>query len=86
MPLNAHSRPKIIDLRDQDQDDDDDGPIRDFEIGDPVEIWVSGERGTIVGRGEWLDRDVTYTVRYDSNGVAVEKEWAGSALALINLH
>ncbi len=82
MALNSYGKPLIIDLTDEDQDDFDGF---DFVVGDEVQIIVSGEVGVIIGRSEWMDRADTYTVRYESAGVAVEREWAGNALKLRNL-
>lgn len=53
----------------------------EFNLGDEVEIIVSGEIGVVVGRAEYLNSADAYYVRYQaSNGRAVESWWAGDAL------
>ena len=47
-----------------------------FEIGDDVNITVSGENGKVIGRAEYEDEPPSYLVHYKSaDGRAVQKWW-----------
>ena len=52
-----------------------------FELGQQVQIEVSGEQGEVIARVEYKDAHPAYTVRYKSaDGRAVEAWWNESAL------
>ena len=52
-----------------------------FELSQEAEILVSGEKGQIIARAEYLDSAPQYLLRY-KNGqrVAIESWWSESAL------
>lgn len=53
----------------------------EFKFLAEVVITVSGERGTVIGRAEYVSMDDQYLVRYCSaDGRAVEAWWPESAL------
>lgn len=52
-----------------------------FDLGDPVAIMVSTERGEVIARAEYLESDPQYLVRYKAaDGRACEAWWAERAL------
>ncbi len=52
-----------------------------FDLGAKVKL-LSGERGTIIGRGEYVNSEDTYFVRYvAADGRLVEAWWQESAIA-----
>ena len=52
-----------------------------YEIGQTVEIAVSGENGEVLGRAEYSTTENSYYVRYKSaDGRAVQGWWEESAL------
>jgi len=55
-----------------------------FGFGQAVVIAVSGEKGTIQGRTEYMESANQYSVRYKAgDGRAVEAWWEESALAAV---
>lgn len=53
-----------------------------FQLNDTVEITVSGERGTVIGRAEYTACENAYFLRMrGADGRAVEAWWSESALA-----
>lgn len=53
----------------------------EFELGQPVEIANSGERGVVIGRSEYVSSENLYSIRYlAADGRAVEAWWGESAL------
>jgi hypothetical protein len=54
-----------------------------FALNDQVEIAVSGETGTVLGRAEYTISENNYYIRYRStDGRAIENWWCESALQL----
>lgn len=52
-----------------------------FELGQQVEIKVSGESGEVIGRAEYADSENSYFLRYkDAQGMAREEWWREGAL------
>lgn len=52
-----------------------------FNLGQEVVIQVSGERGQVIGRAEYLNSENQYWVRYKrADGTATEAWWHESAL------
>ena len=52
-----------------------------FELGQQVEIKVSGESGEVIGRAEYADSENSYFLRYkDAQGMAREAWWPEGAL------
>jgi len=52
-----------------------------FDLGAEVVITVSGEKGTVIGRGDYLNSENCYYVRYkNADGRATEAWWGESAL------
>lgn len=55
----------------------------EFEIGSIVTIGVSGERGDVIGRAEYVYAGNSYLIRYKSaDGRAVEIWWDEGALTI----
>lgn len=53
----------------------------EFSIGENVEIEVSGEKGVIIGRAEYLSSENQYYIRYKAaDGRATESWWNADAL------
>jgi hypothetical protein len=52
-----------------------------FALGEPVAISVSGERGKVIARAEYLNADNQYLVHYQAaDGRAVEAWWSEEAI------
>lgn len=52
-----------------------------FELGQIVTVAVSGEKGNVIGRAEYLHDENRYLVRYKAaDGKAAEEWWNQSAL------
>lgn len=52
-----------------------------FHLKETVAIAVSGERGEVIARAEYVGQETKYLVRYKrADGVATEAWWASSAL------
>lgn len=51
-----------------------------FELGDDVEILVSGDEARVIGCAYFESRDDEYLLRYTENGVPVERWWTVDAL------
>lgn len=52
-----------------------------FDMKEALQIEASGERGTVVGRAEYVTAENQYYLRYKSaDGRAVEGWWGESAL------
>lgn len=47
----------------------------DFKLGDDVEIVVSGERGTVIGRAHYTNSNPTYLVRYKAGDGRMVECW-----------
>jgi len=57
------------------------GPTFKFQLGEGVVIVVSGERGNVIARAEYLNCDPQYLVRYKAgDGRAIESWWSEDAL------
>jgi hypothetical protein len=55
-----------------------------FDLSQSVEIAVSGERGTVTGRAEYIGSQPAYYVRYkDADGKAQECWWTEDALRTV---
>ena len=55
--------------------------IFQFELGQTVDISVSGESGKVIGRADYLHAEPAYYVRYkSSDGRAVEDWWTQQSL------
>lgn len=53
-----------------------------FNLGENVEIIVSGEKGVVIGRAEFINSSNSYQVRYSGgDGRAVEHWWSEDALS-----
>jgi hypothetical protein len=53
-----------------------------FGLGARVRLAMSGEQGMVIGRGEYLDSNPQYFVRYlAADGRQVEAWWSGDAIA-----
>ena len=53
-----------------------------LDIGTPVEITVSGEKGEIIGRAQFASSKDQYFLRYKAgDGRAVESWWEESAIS-----
>lgn len=53
-----------------------------FTLGVQVELTLSHEEGTIIGRAHYLDSENSYLVRYvNGNGCQIEAWWGESALS-----
>lgn len=56
-------------------------PIFKFDMGALMEIIVSGERGTVIGRVEYHNMEPSYQLRYKrADGSASESWWDESAI------
>jgi len=53
----------------------------EYELGAEVKIGVSGERGVVIGRAQYLDSKNCYYLRYmAADGRATESWWNEGAL------
>lgn len=51
-----------------------------FELGDAVEL-TSGEKGSVIGRGEYQEASDTFLIRYTAgDGRLTENWWQASAI------
>lgn len=59
----------------------------EFDLSDEVELIVSGERGIVIGRAEFVVAEQQYLLRYKcADGRAVEAWWTEDALVGIGMH
>lgn len=53
----------------------------EFEIGQGVQLAMSGEEGYVIGRAEYMESVPSYFVRYRAgDGRQVEAWWSGASL------
>lgn len=54
-----------------------------YNLASIVQILVSGENGTVIGRAEYITANPQYLVRYKSaDGKGVESWWSEDAISL----
>jgi hypothetical protein len=55
-----------------------------FQLGDAVQIAASDERGTVIGRAQYLNAEPAYLLRYKcADGRAIESWWTQQALEAV---
>ena len=53
----------------------------DYKLGDAVKLVLSGEKGTVLGRAHYVDRNPVYYIRYlAADGRQGEDWWNESAI------
>lgn len=52
-----------------------------FDLQEKIKIAISGERGEVIGRAEYVHAEASYFVRYvTADGRAVEQWWTESSI------